>query len=221
MSATETAIIENYQALFASNSAVYAAYTLIICEHMLTFGEEVELFWKRKFTGATAIFLLNRYLILISYIMELASVWIKSEIVSTRLLCARSKTMAPDDDDIEQACANDIRTMDVFYYAIYIPWAAEGRPNPQAFGAVRAYALTNRNRPLAVFVFLLSLVPYGMDMAQYAVGLTGHVDSAWGCNTAIPGLGQTLATHLRQRTKGISRSSLTAVMYRNGMLYFM
>ncbi|TFK86763.1 hypothetical protein K466DRAFT_618635 [Polyporus arcularius HHB13444] len=192
---------------------------LIFYEHLLTFGDEVEMFWKRKFTGATAIFLLNRYLILVSYLMELATVWIKSDNVST------------------QSCAVVIRTNDVFYYAIYIPWAA--------FGALRAYALTNRNWPLAIFVFLLSLVPYGMDMAQYAVGLTGVVDSAWGCNTAIPDSLLYLhltpvtiaarATHiasdviligvtwysLRRRTKGISKSSLTSIMYRNGELHAM
>ena len=55
---------------------------LIFYEHMLTFGDEVEMFWKRKFTGATAMFLLNRYLILISYVLELVSVWIKSDYVS-------------------------------------------------------------------------------------------------------------------------------------------
>ena len=54
---------------------------------MLTFGDEVEMFWKRKFTGATAMFLLNRYLILISYVLELVSVWIKSDYVSGVFSC--------------------------------------------------------------------------------------------------------------------------------------
>ncbi|RPD75800.1 hypothetical protein L226DRAFT_570044 [Lentinus tigrinus ALCF2SS1-7] len=168
---SKAAIIDNYEALFASNSAVYAAYTLIFFEHILTFGDEVEVFWKRKFTGATVMFLLNRYLILVSYILELASVWIKSD-----YLCSY------------QACMVDVRITDVFYYALYIPWAV--------FAALRAYALSNRNWPLAILVFLLGLVPYGMDMGQFAVGLTGYVDPVWGCVTAIPGFSQTLATHV-------------------------
>ncbi|RPD60550.1 hypothetical protein L227DRAFT_575166 [Lentinus tigrinus ALCF2SS1-6] len=209
---SKAAIIDNYEALFASNSAVYAAYTLIFFEHILTFGDEVEVFWKRKFTGATVMFLLNRYLILVSYILELASVWIKSDYVKPMHL---------------YRCMVDVRITDVFYYALYIPWAV--------FAALRAYALSNRNWPLAILVFLLGLVPYGMDMGQFAVGLTGYVDPVWGCVTAIPGFSQTLATQmtiaartthiacdailivvtwysLRRRMRGISRLPLTATI---------
>ena len=32
---------------------------------MITFGREVELFWKRKLTGAAALFYFNRYLSLV------------------------------------------------------------------------------------------------------------------------------------------------------------
>ncbi|RDX52294.1 hypothetical protein OH76DRAFT_1500807 [Lentinus brumalis] len=217
----QAAIIDNYATLFATNSAVFACFTigtdeavwipaLIFFEHILTFGDEVEMFWKQKFTGATVIFLLNRYLILVSYLMDFATIWI-------------------EDDD---SCSVVIRTKDVFYFGLYIPWAA--------FSALRTYALTNRNWPLAVFVFLLSLVAYGTDMAQYAVGLTGYVDTdwGWGCVTAVPGLGETLSIQLtiaarttliasdtiligvtwyslRRRTQGMSKSSLTSVMYRN------
>lgn len=39
-----------------------AGYVMLVFDHMLTFGDEVERIWKRKFTGATALFLLNRYL---------------------------------------------------------------------------------------------------------------------------------------------------------------
>ena len=37
----------------------------VIYEQFITFDQEVDLFWKRKFTGATALFLANRYLILV------------------------------------------------------------------------------------------------------------------------------------------------------------
>ena len=55
---------------------------VVVYHYITTFATEVDLFWKRKFTGATAMFLLNRYLILISYVLELVSVWIKSDYVS-------------------------------------------------------------------------------------------------------------------------------------------
>ena len=37
----------------------------VIYEQFITFDQEVDLFWTRKFTGATALFLANRYLILV------------------------------------------------------------------------------------------------------------------------------------------------------------
>ena len=36
----------------------------IVYEYILTFTQEVELLWRRKFTGATLLFLVNRYLLL-------------------------------------------------------------------------------------------------------------------------------------------------------------
>lgn len=36
-------------------------------EYFITLGEEAKYFWKRKVTGASAIFFLNRYILLIFY----------------------------------------------------------------------------------------------------------------------------------------------------------
>ncbi|KAE9396647.1 hypothetical protein BT96DRAFT_1039235 [Gymnopus androsaceus JB14] len=47
------------------NAAKYfqlAGYAMLIYDHLITFGDEVERVWKRKFTGATLLFFLNRYL---------------------------------------------------------------------------------------------------------------------------------------------------------------
>lgn len=41
-------------------------------EYLVTFDREVELFWKRKFTGASVLFLLNRYLPLLTVILDLS-----------------------------------------------------------------------------------------------------------------------------------------------------
>ncbi|KAI0092091.1 hypothetical protein BDY19DRAFT_1046209 [Irpex rosettiformis] len=47
--------------------------TLIIYEHLITLGEEVRVIWCRKFTGATLLFLVNRYLTLLIAVLVLAS----------------------------------------------------------------------------------------------------------------------------------------------------
>ena len=39
-------------------------------EYLITIEDEVLYFWKRRFTGATALFFLNRYLRLMFYISE-------------------------------------------------------------------------------------------------------------------------------------------------------
>ena len=54
----------------------------LVYDHLLTFDREVELFWKRKFTGATALFLLNRYILVLDYIFNIATIERSSEIVS-------------------------------------------------------------------------------------------------------------------------------------------
>ena len=40
---------------------------LLAFEYLITFGQEVELLWKRKLTGASVLFFFNRYLILLSW----------------------------------------------------------------------------------------------------------------------------------------------------------
>ena len=43
----------------------------MVYEYIITFREEVELFWTKEKTGATALFLANRYLTLACYIYPL------------------------------------------------------------------------------------------------------------------------------------------------------
>ena len=38
---------------------------MVVYEYMITLGREVQLFWRRKLTGAAALFYLNRYLSLV------------------------------------------------------------------------------------------------------------------------------------------------------------
>ena len=47
---------------------------MVIYEYVITFGEEVELFWKKKFTGATALFVLNRYLLMLDYVFNIGTI---------------------------------------------------------------------------------------------------------------------------------------------------
>ncbi|PIL24624.1 hypothetical protein GSI_12508 [Ganoderma sinense ZZ0214-1] len=47
-----------------SHTIGFSALAFLIFDHLLTFIEEVDLFWKPKLTGAAVIFFLNRYIVL-------------------------------------------------------------------------------------------------------------------------------------------------------------
>jgi len=46
-----------------------ASFIMLIYDHMLTFSEEIERVWKQKITGASVLFLLNRYLTPLQFIV--------------------------------------------------------------------------------------------------------------------------------------------------------
>ncbi|KAI0628911.1 hypothetical protein C8Q77DRAFT_1067287 [Trametes polyzona] len=54
-----------------NNYCGYAALTLLFYEYVITLDREVNLFWTRKFTGATALFLANRYIPLLLQIVDM------------------------------------------------------------------------------------------------------------------------------------------------------
>ncbi|KAF9458942.1 hypothetical protein BDZ94DRAFT_1312843 [Collybia nuda] len=48
-----------------------AAFVVLIFDHLLTFSEEVERIWKRKITGAAILFLINRYITPLQFIITI------------------------------------------------------------------------------------------------------------------------------------------------------
>ncbi|PPQ84471.1 hypothetical protein CVT24_012144 [Panaeolus cyanescens] len=55
--------------LFAGKYFQLAAFVMLVYDHALTFSEEVERVWKQRFSGATLLFLLNRYITPIQFII--------------------------------------------------------------------------------------------------------------------------------------------------------
>ena len=52
-----------------SSSTILPAFFLY--DSIITFDKEVELFWKRRFSGATALFVANKYLYLLQLLIDL------------------------------------------------------------------------------------------------------------------------------------------------------
>ncbi|KAI0788068.1 hypothetical protein C8Q74DRAFT_653320 [Fomes fomentarius] len=50
------------------NYVQYATITLLLYEYAITLPAEVNLFWRRRWTGASILFLLNRYVSILFYI---------------------------------------------------------------------------------------------------------------------------------------------------------
>ncbi|KAH9919766.1 uncharacterized protein BXZ73DRAFT_104874 [Epithele typhae] len=71
MSSTSTsALISAYAAGLVDNRCAVAVQTFFIYECILELPREVELFWKRPWTGATVLFIANKYLFLLHQVLS-------------------------------------------------------------------------------------------------------------------------------------------------------
>ncbi|CAE6350188.1 unnamed protein product [Rhizoctonia solani] len=59
--------------LAAVKSFMLASFALMIYDHMITLAEEVDRIWQREWTGATWLFVLNRYLTELQFIVNVVS----------------------------------------------------------------------------------------------------------------------------------------------------
>ena len=64
------------------HDANYFSVALYIYDYAITFSREVDLFWGRRFTGASLLFLLNRYLNLAHMVVEACNFAMMSDQVS-------------------------------------------------------------------------------------------------------------------------------------------
>ncbi|KAM5541416.1 hypothetical protein V8D89_004970 [Ganoderma adspersum] len=57
-----------------------ATFVLILYDYFMTFGAEVELFWKKKISRASVLFFLNRYLVLVYQFFNMRGQWTFSDL---------------------------------------------------------------------------------------------------------------------------------------------
>ncbi|TBU39416.1 hypothetical protein BD309DRAFT_993785 [Dichomitus squalens] len=143
LSMAAAGIVPTYDSLAINSYGRVASAAFIVYDYSITFDKEVEMFWQdmysKKLTGATALFLVNRYLVLILRIANLVG-------------------FVPMTD---QKCALATRVALAFTLLQYIPWAA--------FAAMRAYALSRNKPLSALILVLsmtttginMSLFPFG------------------------------------------------------------
>ena len=56
---------------------------MVLYEYIVTLGDEVDLFWKRKISSASIIFFLNRYLTILGYVLDSGTFHVQTDIVSS------------------------------------------------------------------------------------------------------------------------------------------
>ncbi|KAI0642053.1 hypothetical protein C8Q79DRAFT_1013933 [Trametes meyenii] len=159
---TEAAqIIELYENVFPTNCMLWAVTTMLAYDYIITFNEEIKLFWSRKITGASVLFFIIRYAALLNYT-------ILNPALSAKLSDVRW------DHLVRLNCARLTQVQFIFATFQYIPWAA--------FSALRVLALSGMRWPLALLVFLLALGPSAVNFAAFKlIALTGANVLTVGC----------------------------------------
>ncbi|KAI0334549.1 hypothetical protein GY45DRAFT_1242288, partial [Cubamyces sp. BRFM 1775] len=163
-----------YQAAQTNIFWTSSAMALLVYDYLLTLRHEVRFVWSRKFTGATVLFLLNRYIIILVYLVDVITLFPIISKVS--------------------ACPGTGRFITVLEVLPYIIWAA--------FSSLRAYALSSRNLPIGLLIFLLSLVPAGVNAYFFSTFSFIELPSPSNC-TALSDITAQLMTI-------VSRASLMA-----------
>ncbi|TFK85096.1 hypothetical protein K466DRAFT_588382 [Polyporus arcularius HHB13444] len=145
------AIVETYEGFVIDNCLGLAALAFLVYEYMVTFEREVNLFWNSKMTGAVALFLLNRYIVLVTSLLAVSGIVVEFPASS---------------------CGPMAKVTNAFAMLQYLPWAA--------FSAIRVYALSSSSACM-LLIFILSVAPAGAALVHLALGLTGEIDPVFGC----------------------------------------
>ncbi|KAI0707390.1 hypothetical protein C8Q76DRAFT_749020 [Earliella scabrosa] len=144
-------LVRCFQAILTSQTPL----VLLLYEAIITFDGEVEYFWKSTFTGASMLYLLNKYTAVAFYTMTLV-VYLP---IPTDQICDRIQ-----------------KTLILLELLQLLPWAA--------FSGLRVFALS-KSWSLSALVLLLFLVSVGVNMEFNIVGdVIGYVDPISGCEAS-------------------------------------
>ncbi|KAI0746884.1 hypothetical protein C8Q80DRAFT_1271711 [Daedaleopsis nitida] len=183
-------IVHAFSGLSVDGYCAVTACAFLVYEYLITFDQEVRLFWRRDVSGACILFFLNRYLSLSVQLLDLVLFVTPMSITSHTSLI-----------------------------------------NRDLFSGLRAYALC-LNKPVSLLVSVLSLAPVGVNVAKYGYGLGGSDDNpllvvviSRTCLLAADIIlviitWKTIPRRLLGPSTESGAPSLTTIILRNGMIYF-
>ncbi|KAI0763840.1 hypothetical protein BD413DRAFT_642322 [Trametes elegans] len=170
----ETAeIIAYYESIFLNTCCPIAVLAFLTYEYFITLDREVTLFWRRSRTGASVLFLTNRYLPLLVNVLNISSLGRMSDAIPA------------------SSCDAYVKALQTIQLMQYLPWAA--------FSSLRTFALAGGDWAIATVVFLLSMVPFGINLSQYHWLVVGN-DPDLGCtkmSTITLDVARRYVTHIR------------------------
>ncbi|KAI0630446.1 hypothetical protein C8Q77DRAFT_1230977 [Trametes polyzona] len=146
------AIVHAVASVVPQSRISIAAAVLLAYEYVLTFDQEVSLFWFRRKTGATWLFLLIRYMAILS------------------LCLLNTATYAHMSDE---SCLWLNKVQAPIQIAEYLPWAV--------FSGMRALAVTGLNWTFGGIVFAFAVVPFAANVWIMSLGVTGSNFPVVGC----------------------------------------
>ncbi|KAI9063139.1 hypothetical protein FKP32DRAFT_1572420 [Trametes sanguinea] len=132
-----------------------AAFALIFYEYIITIDREIALIWNRKLTGATILFILNRYLALLKYpiyIVGLQSV--SDEVWALAVWAVNILAML----------------LELLPYFVWL-----------SFSTLRVYAISRQNWRLALLVAVPGCMPLASNIYLYTQGSTANYPLPIGC----------------------------------------
>ncbi|KIP10475.1 hypothetical protein PHLGIDRAFT_18295 [Phlebiopsis gigantea 11061_1 CR5-6] len=118
--------------------AVVSLAALILYDHVITFSDEVELFWRHKLTVVDGLFYLNRYTTLLFGVINSASGHLRQQ----------------------ESCVEAARVLETIMALLMLVSGL--------CSALRVYALWNRNISLAFVTLSLNIIPIVVTVYQYA-----------------------------------------------------
>ncbi|KAH9851999.1 hypothetical protein C2E23DRAFT_886206 [Lenzites betulinus] len=135
--------LDTLSTLLTVNQIGVGVITLISFEYIITFSEEVALFWKRKKSGATWLFFVTRYLSVLAYAI-LPGIQLASGI----------------DDDVRG-------------FSFVDPPLELTRLSYRVFSSLRTAAISQLNWWFTISVLVLASVPFGLELwaISYAANL--------------------------------------------------
>ncbi|KAJ3504644.1 hypothetical protein NLJ89_g7831 [Agrocybe chaxingu] len=225
----EDVLVTGAAHLLAGKYFQLAAFVMLIYDHFLTFPQEIERIWTTRFSGATFLFLLNRYITPLQFIIIIHAfhdpIWSK-EVCDNFVVFEGASTVV-----MVAVCERE------FTQELSAELSANSCP-PEVIMILRVYALYNRSNVVLTFLLLLWIAQISVSAVGLRTGfavplppeLTGCIltgsSSTFSLVWVSPLVTDTciFALTLWRTREYISRSGSAPTLHlfvRDGVLYFL